>query len=252
MSRSTFIPTSYFLKSKNFRETRGSERCLQPRTKRFYHIHLGWSNVYGTEFQPVSLWDRGSNKMKWIKNTQAYNSLDRRFKELMQITPLGWILKIFLPALILIVLPAASGGVVAYFTPPRGIGYRSLSCAIYGGCQLASTILSAIRIAVDDGSYGRPLQYFFTGWRFTALNAIFWFGSFMGCVAGYVLQTVGVYRNCVCSADARYWWDLGRINPMINLASDTQDSKSSSIYWVWMGSVATWWSLLMWLGGIRR
>jgi hypothetical protein len=36
--------------------------------ERFNHLFLGWSDAYDTEFQPVSLWARGSNKMKWSGN----------------------------------------------------------------------------------------------------------------------------------------------------------------------------------------
>lgn len=32
---------------------------------------LGWSKTYETEFQPVSIWGRGANKIKWVKQTAA-------------------------------------------------------------------------------------------------------------------------------------------------------------------------------------
>jgi hypothetical protein len=35
------------------------------------HNILGWSNAYDTEFQPVSLWSRGNNKLSWIKNIKS-------------------------------------------------------------------------------------------------------------------------------------------------------------------------------------
>lgn len=94
--------------------------------ERFNHLILGWSDTYETEFQPVSLWERGSNKMKWIRKSEAWRK-DAAFRKLMEITPAGWFLKIFLPSLALVVLPPASGGIVAYFTPPAGLGCRSLS-----------------------------------------------------------------------------------------------------------------------------
>ncbi|KAE8451955.1 hypothetical protein EG329_002119 [Mollisiaceae sp. DMI_Dod_QoI] len=207
--------------------------------KRFYHLIFGWSNAYDTEFQPVSLWGRGSNKMQWIKQTQAYKSPDGKFKELMKICPLGWVFKILLPALTFIVLPPASGAVVAFFTPPRGMGCRSLSCTVYACCQIVITILATIRCAVDDGSYGRFLKHLFTGWRFIVLSSLFWFGSLISAVGGMTMQTIGVYRNCVCYAISSSWWNIKAINPMINLATDTQAARDSSVYWIWMGSVAT-------------
>ncbi|KUJ21152.1 uncharacterized protein LY89DRAFT_715422 [Mollisia scopiformis] len=207
--------------------------------KRFYHLIFGWSNAYETEFQPVSLWGRGSNKMQWVEETQAYKSPDGKFKDLMTITPLGWVFKILLPALTFIVLPPASGAVVAYVTPPIGMGCRSLSCTVYACCQVIVTILATIRCAVDDGSYGRVLKHLFTGWRFVALSSLFWFGSFMAAIGGMTMQTIGVYRNCVCYAVSSSWWNIKHINPMINLATDTQAARDSSVYWIWMGSVAT-------------
>lgn len=207
--------------------------------KRFYNLIFGWSNAYETDFQPVSLWGRGSNKMQWIKETSEYKSPDGKFKELVHITPLGWMLKILLPALTFIVLPPASGAVVAFFTPPKGMGCRSLSCTIYACCQVVVTILHTIRCAVDDGSYGRSFKYFFTGWRFVGLCSLFWFGSFMSAIGGMTMQIIGVYRNCVCYAISSSWWDIEKVNPMINLATDTQAARDSSVYWIWMGSVAT-------------
>jgi hypothetical protein len=71
--------------------------------------------------------------MKWIKKSEAWKQ-DPAFRRLMEVTPLGWFFKIFLPALALVVLPPGSGGVVAYWTPPRGVGCRSLSFLLYALC----------------------------------------------------------------------------------------------------------------------
>jgi hypothetical protein len=109
--------------------------------KRIDHLLLGWSNSYETEFQPVSLWARGGNKMKWVKRSRAYRENRQGFTDIMRITWWGWVLKILFPALLLIVLPPATGGVVAYFTPPRGVGCRALSFIVYAVCQV-STIQS--------------------------------------------------------------------------------------------------------------
>jgi hypothetical protein len=108
--------------------------------KWFSHKILGWSDAYNTEFQPVSLWNRGSNKLLWIKKSKAWGNED--FKELMKITWLGWILKVFFPALLLIVLPPATGGVVGYFTPPRGevAGLSALSSTHFVRLWLPSSL----------------------------------------------------------------------------------------------------------------
>lgn len=207
--------------------------------KRIGHTLLGWSNAYETEFQPVSLWARGRNKMEWVKRSRAHRENHQEFRELMRITWWGWILKILLPSLMLIVLPPATGGVVAYFTPPRGVGCRALSFIVYAVCQVVTTVFALVRCAVDDGERGPLLEYLFTSWRFNALSAIFWFGSLLAAVGGTTMQIVGIYRNCICAAGARYWWNVNKANPPIQLASDTQDARDSSFSWISMGVVAT-------------
>ena len=252
------------------------------------HKILGWSDAYDTEFQPVSLWSRGPNKMKWIKRSSIYRT-DDSFRNIMKITWLGWIFKIFVPCLALIILPPATGGVVAYFTPPKGIGCRSLAFIIYASCQFMTTTFALIRCAVDPGEteVQAPIegvsntgehvagedvageqgasereiaareagelqttkseavrstnfiQTLFTGWRFVTISAIFWFGAYIGAIGGTTLQILGALKNCICYAGANNWYNINKINPSINLASDTQVARNSSIYWVWMGSTAT-------------
>lgn len=83
---------------------------LEGHWKRFSRNILGWSDAYETVFQPVSLWSRWTNKMKWIRKSQAWKQ-DKQFKEEMKITCWGWFFKILLPALALVALPPATGGV---------------------------------------------------------------------------------------------------------------------------------------------
>jgi hypothetical protein len=208
--------------------------------KEWVHYILGWSNTYDTEFQPVSLWSRGTNKMRWIRDSEAYHS-DALFRKKMEITWLGWIFKIFVPALSLIVLPPATGGVVAYYTPPKGLGCRSLSFSVYAACQVASTILATIRNAVEHGDSNSHTYRFFTSWPFPAMSSIFWFFSLISAVGGTTMQIVGVFRNCLCYTDARDWWNIlvHGMNTSVNLAKDTQTARDSSRYWIWMGSTAT-------------
>lgn len=207
------------------------------------HKLLGWSNAYDTEFQPVSLWGRGTNKKLWIERSQAWRENIGGFADLMVITPWGWFIKILLPALFLIVVPPATRGVVAYYTPPRGLGCRSISFIVYAFCQVMTTLIALMRCAVDDGNKRNPnktmLQKIFTGWGFKIISAIFWFGSAVAAVGGATMQIVGVYRNCICYTNAKSWWNIQKNNPSINLASDTQDARNSSVYWIWMGTTAT-------------
>ncbi|KAE9365866.1 hypothetical protein N431DRAFT_516708 [Stipitochalara longipes BDJ] len=211
------------------------------RRRWFAHKILGWSDAYDTTFQPVSLWSRGSNKLLWIQKSGAYVNSD--FKKLMNITGWGWIFKVLFPALVLIVLPPATGGVVAYFTPPRGLGCRSLSFIVYAFSQVIVTIIATIRCAVDNGEKNNKkkttLEKIFTGGGFKIISAPFWFGSLVAAIGGTTMQITGVFRNCICYSDARTWWNINNINPAINLASDTQDARNSSVYWIKMGSTAT-------------
>jgi len=115
---------------------------------------LGWSNTYDPEFQPVSLWSRGNNKLAWIKKSEDWkNDLDY-FKQIMKITWVGWIIEVFSPALLLVVLPPATRGVVAYFTLPRGLGCRSLSFIVYTFCRMMITIIATIHGVIDSGEEG--------------------------------------------------------------------------------------------------
>lgn len=117
--------------------------------ERFSHIVLGWSDTFETEFQLVSLWERGSNKMKWIRKSEAWRE-DPAFRRLMEITPWGWFLKIFVPALVLVVLPPGSGGFVAYWTPTRGVGCRCTNFLAYALCQIVITGIAVMRCANED------------------------------------------------------------------------------------------------------
>lgn len=208
--------------------------------KEWVHYVLGWSNSYETEFQPVSLWSRGSNKMRWIRDSEAYQN-DPLFGKQMEISWLGWIFKIFISAFLLIVIPPATGGVVAYYTPPTCLGCRSLSFGVYASCQVASTILATIRNAVEHNDSDSRIYRFFTSWSFPAMSSIFWILSLFSAVGGTIMQITGVYRNCLCYTDARDWWNIVMhgMNVTINLAKDTQAQRDSSKYWIWMGSTAT-------------
>jgi hypothetical protein len=170
--------------------------------ERFSHIVLGWSDTFETEFQPVSLWARGSNKMKWIRKSEAWRE-DPDFRRLMKITPWGWFLKIFVPALVLVVLPPCSGGFVAYWTPPRGVGCRCINFLAYALCQIVITGVAVMRCANEDNEWQPSLQEWSSGWRFKAISAPFWFTSLIAAIGGTIFQIVGVFRNCFCKTTGK-------------------------------------------------
>lgn len=225
------------------RPPQGPEETSDRRSRQWtVHKILGWSDAYDTKFQPVSLWSRGSNKRLWIEKSKA-SANDADFRKLMKINGWGWAFKVFFPALMLIAIPPATGGVVAYFTPPRGLGCRSLSFIVYASCQLAVTIIATVRCAVDDGEKDDErksiAQKLFTGMGFKIISAPFWFGSFISAIGGTTMQITGVFRNCICYSDARTWYNINNINPAVDLASDTLDARNSSHFWIKMGSTAT-------------
>lgn len=202
--------------------------------------HLpGFSQAYETRYQPVWLWSRGSNKMDWIRHTEAWKKHEW-FRNSIRVSALHWSLFIFLPVIVLIVLPPATGGIVAYVTPPLGWGCRSLSFTCYAAFQVILTFITTLNAATknDDFWVSHPKTRKFC--RRTALVVIFVasVGSLFTAIGGTMMQIMGVFRNCLCYVNARYW-----LHPDsyigISVASDTQDQRISSRYWVVMSSVAT-------------
>jgi len=231
------------------------------------HRVLGWSDAYDTEFQPVSLWARGTNKMKWVEQSEAYRN-DESFRDLMKFTCWGWFFKIWVMSTILIVVPPAAGGAVAYFTPPKGLGCRSLSFLVYATCQILLVTFSVVHTAVGGTDPGitettmdmsiprRPseetssvvttttrieqhqksktiAQKIFTGRSYILISLIPWVLSLFSAVGGTLMQIIGVYNNCICYAGAKNWWNLWEINPSVNLASDTLLARNAASYWRW-------------------
>jgi len=196
--------------------------------QRFNHLFLGWSNAHDTEFQPVFLLARGSNKIKWIRKSEAWRE-DPSFRKLMEINPLWWFFKIFLSALALVVLPTGSGVFVAYWTPPRGVGCRSLSFLLYALCQTVITGVAVMRCANEENEWQPSLRRWSSGWRFKVISTPFWFLSLFSAIGGTILQIVGVFKNCFCKTTLGYWLQgLDKTNPSINLATDTADARISS------------------------
>lgn len=185
---------------------------------------LGWSNAYHTKFQPVWMWDRGSNKMNWIKATNGWTMDDKMFKDSIKFTTWGWFLKIYLPTLILVSLPPLAGAFVAYKTPPVGLGCWSLSFVVYAVCQMALAFLAAIKNSLDServlskGSAG-----IFDGWKFWAWSSPLLLGSFFAIIGGTIMQVQGELYNCASYIPLHYWTiDYA---PAIFLASDTQKDQ---------------------------
>ena len=52
------------------------------------------------------------------------------------------------------------------------------------------------------------------------------------------MQIIGVYNNCICYAGADSWWNVWRVHPYIQVATDTERGRHASVYWIWMGTTA--------------
>jgi len=142
--------------------------------------------------------------MLWIKNSEIWINEDkeepsrRPFQKAMEFTWGGWIFKIYMPVLALVILPPATGGYVAYYTPPKGVGCRCVTLMIYASCQVAVTTIALLRCAVeDDKDHYLCLRKLLTGWRFRAILSIFWIESLIAAVAGTTMQITGAFQNCV-------------------------------------------------------
>ncbi|KAK8190205.1 uncharacterized protein BKA78DRAFT_296447 [Phyllosticta capitalensis] len=190
---------------------------------------FGLTKMYENRYQPVALRSRGKNKEKWTKQTAPWLGHIQGFEKHMTITNWGFLFKIAVPTFILISLPPIAGGVVAYNTPPVGLGCRSLSFFCYAMCLVAQLILVSLkRITPNRGPLYWVLRI--ARWIVFALSAFVALGS-------TTMQIVGTYRNCLCYVHATEWLRLD--TAYVDVASDTAAQRHSSKNWVEIGAVAT-------------
>jgi hypothetical protein len=202
--------------------------------------HLsGLSQAYKTRYQPVWLWSRGSNKKEWIRGSRAYLR-QAWFRRNLQISALDWSFFIFSLVFLLIVLPPAAGGMMAYTSPPVGWGCRSLGLICYTGIQVVLTFVAALK-ATTKGKNFRASYPQIT--RFSHITSIAALVSVLALslltsIGGTLMQIIGIFRNCFCYFNAQYWLNP-HSSPGIHVSSDTSDRRLSSHYWVVMSSVST-------------
>lgn len=198
-----------------------------------------FSQAYETRYQPVSLWSRGSNKMDWIQDSSAYLRHEW-FRESLQTSILDWTLSIFSPVFLLVVLPPAAGGILAYKTPPAGWGCRSLSLICYAGVQVVLTFIAALKAATRSKRFrlshpkATRLIRIVSVSIFIPASAL----SFFVMIGSTLMQVTGVFKNCFCYVNAKYWLNP-HSSPGINVSSDTEDRRRSGQSWVVMCGVAT-------------
>ena len=211
-------------------------------THRIRHLPL-FHPVYNTRFQPVWLWNRGLNKMRWLENSHVFSN--QLFRHRFKLTTFDWIFYIIIPTIVLIILPPGAGGVVSYATPPVGFACRSLSFVTYAFLQSALVLISLLRYYFEDKGFLKKYprwKLFFSNITFM-ISVTFTFCSAFTSIGGTMMQVMGVYRNCFCYVIASEWWKivLDHRDPgyVINVAVDTQDLRNSSQKWIEMGTIAT-------------
>lgn len=215
---------------------------LTRETHRMRHLPLSHP-AFDTRFQPVWLWNRGLNKMRWLENSHVFSN--QLFRDRFTLTAFDWIFYIIIPTIFLIILPPGAGGVVSYATPPVGFACRSLSFVTYAGLQGALVLISLLRYYFEDKGFLREhprWKRFLSNFTFT-IFIILTIGSAFTSIGGTMMQVMGVYRNCFCYVIASQWWKimLHHRDPgyVINVAGDTQNLRNSSENWVIMGTVAS-------------
>ncbi|KAH7026891.1 hypothetical protein B0J12DRAFT_609813 [Macrophomina phaseolina] len=207
--------------------------------KKWYAKWTGWGNAYDGPYQPVYMWNRGQNKMRWIKSSTKWNE-SLECKQHFDVQCWQWILFILLPAFSLISLPALAGAVVAYETPPVGWGCRSLTFMIYASSQIMLASIAVIETSMQHNVGRKPVSARIRpgDWVTFALKSVLMFCSLVAAAGGTLMQIVGVFRNCICYVNASSWTpDIHQ--GKINVASDTREQRNSSSNWIVMGSVAT-------------
>ncbi|KAF5650619.1 glycoside hydrolase family 3 [Fusarium sp. NRRL 52700] len=194
--------------------------------------------IYDGVLQPVFMWCRGVNKMEWLERTRPWRRGDDIFMNDVRIKKreyLGWII---IPTIILISLPPAAGAVVAWQTPPRGWGCRSLCFVTYAGFQMVLTPLYFIISRESSGETKRKTTFQrVTHWLLVLLFSVMVLLSLFTSIATTLMQIIGVFRNCFCYVNSGMWLNLN--NAIVNVASDTEDRRNSSDGWIVMGGVAT-------------
>ncbi|KAF5969752.1 hypothetical protein FBULB1_10072 [Fusarium bulbicola] len=190
--------------------------------------------IYDGILQPVFMWRRGVNKTQWLEKSRAWRRGDEEFMNDVQIKKMEYLGWIILPTIILISLPPAAGAVVAWQTPPRGWGCRSLCFVTYAGFQMVLTPLYfIITRRMKQKTFIQRVTHWLLVLVFSAMVLLSLFTS----IATTLMQIIGVFRNCFCYVNSGMWLNL--TNAIVNVASDTKDRRNSSDGWIVMGGVAT-------------
>ena len=174
-----------------------------------------FEGAYIGPYEPVDLWNRGPNKMHWLKKTlETYDgresSADQRRGQLgklgrrMKPDWQDWAL-MFVAATIPLATAFILAFTTSYNTPRVGLACRSLTHLLYFVTQLIQMGIWMLwnRTALDDDNANETGSQ--KARRVLSLIFRVVFGvvaSFIG-IGGTLMQLIGVYRNCLCKVGHR-------------------------------------------------
>ncbi|KAK1753161.1 hypothetical protein QBC47DRAFT_387900 [Echria macrotheca] len=211
-------------------------------------------------YKAAWVWNRGTNKAMWIARLADEYHLNSIHDEILQ-HRFGSILWMSgLLAFVLIFIPVFFGALVSYTTPQVGFSCRSLTMLLYGMIQLVLILLSLADMVIwRRGADGRVIHEPDMVQKSDTVGGYVWYSAFTVSVlisvftslGGTVFMMIGLYSNCLCFIQARYWLvALSDPNALVfwNGATDAQLYYSMT-WWFPAGVVAaTFMVLVAYLG----
>ena len=226
------------------------------RTKTTNEEYLKWGLVtwfYDSRYHPASLWNRGRSKRTWALRTIHHSP--RAPEHLEKSLAMGfddWA-TVAACAGLLIGTPSILAFVTSYLTPQVGLSCRSMTFLVYVLCQMwlvmlwiwniESTYLDSrgiphtpvTRSVLTRHPHPRLWQAYL--WQSQTLIACS-ISVFTG-IGGTLMQTIGVYRNCLCYLNVGQWGS-SRFNAEIVISTNSaEDIYRASTVWKGTSIAAT-------------
>jgi hypothetical protein len=199
--------------------------------------------VYPSVFQPVWMWQRGEQKMRWIRDTARPNFI-RQVK-----LQHGALAALFSITIFLVFLPAFLAFIVEYLSPKVGLGCRSLTVLVYFCCQVELVIVQLLLTVRPTGLKGYTWNakglvsvwdwtWLVTMWVLALPTIAACCGAVFVTLGGTLMEIIGVYQSCICGISATAWFTADMENAVLFLASDTAGFRASARLWGWCGYAA--------------
>lgn len=184
--------------------------------KGFEEIELIEKAYDAGELEPVSAWDRGLNKWKWLRRVidglgdptdgnlpPSADVFEKERKGLEKATRIGMqdIADIFSRMMVLLGAPFALAFTTAYLTPQTGLGCRSITHLLYFVSQLAHIVLwswARTTYMVESQTTGGKAMRISCALCQILVSVIAVFST----IGGTLMQIIGVYRNCACKVSS--------------------------------------------------